>query len=168
MACHLDGAIFWTKPGILFIGPSGTNFNEIFLSEFKDFHPRKMHLKMSSEMAPILSLPQCVNILRPRQDGHHFADDGFKCIFVNENVGISIKISPKFIPKGAINNIPALVQIMAWRPGQATSHYLNQWCLDYWQIYGSLGPNELMKVPAGRQTRSDCSWLRSVWVARVT
>ena len=31
---------------------------------------------------------------------------------------ISIKISLKFIPKGPINNIPALVQIMAWRrPG---------------------------------------------------
>ena len=31
---------------------------------------------------------------------------------------ISIKISLKFVPKGPINNIPALVQIMAWRrPG---------------------------------------------------
>ena len=29
-----------------------------------------------------------------------------------------IKISLKFVPKGPINNIPALVQIMAWRqPG---------------------------------------------------
>ena len=39
-------------------------------------------------------------------------------IFLNENVRISIKISQKFAPKGPINNIPALVQIMAWRrPG---------------------------------------------------
>ena len=31
---------------------------------------------------------------------------------------ISIKISLKFVPNGPINNIPALVQIMAWRrPG---------------------------------------------------
>ena len=30
----------------------------------------------------------------------------------------SIKFSLKFVPKGPINNIPALVQIMAWRrPG---------------------------------------------------
>ena len=37
---------------------------------------------------------------------------------LNENVWISIKISLKFVPKGPINNIPALVQIMAWcRPG---------------------------------------------------
>ena len=27
---------------------------------------------------------------------------------------------------------------------QATSHYLNQWWLDYWRIYASLGLNELM------------------------
>ena len=33
----------------------------------------------------------------------------------NENIWISIKMSPKFIPKGPINNIPALVHIMAWR-----------------------------------------------------
>ena len=44
-----------------------------------------------------------------------FPDDIFKCIFLNENVWISIKISLKFVPKGPINNIPALVQIMAWR-----------------------------------------------------
>ena len=56
-----------------------------------------------------------VNALRPRQNGRLFADDIFKCIFFNENVWIPIKISMKFVPKGPINNIPALVQIMAWR-----------------------------------------------------
>ena len=59
-----------------------------------------------------------VNTLRPRQHGRHFADDTFKRIFLNENVIISVKISLKFVPNGPINNIPALVQIMAWRrPG---------------------------------------------------
>ena len=59
---------------------------------------------------------QHINTLRPRQNGRRFADDTFKRIFLNENV--SIKISLKFVPKGPINNIPALVQIMAWRrPG---------------------------------------------------
>ena len=56
-----------------------------------------------------------VNTLRPRQNGCHFADDIFKCIFLNENAWISLKISLKFVPKVQINNIPALVQIMAWR-----------------------------------------------------
>ena len=56
--------------------------------------------------------------LRPRQNGRHFADDTFKHIFLNENVWISIEIPLKFVPKGPINNIPALVQIIAWRwPG---------------------------------------------------
>ena len=55
------------------------------------------------------------NTLRQRQDGRHFPDDDFKRIFLNENVWISIDISLKFIPKGPIDNIPALVQIMAWR-----------------------------------------------------
>ena len=58
------------------------------------------------------------NTLRPRQNGRHFADDIFKRIFLNENVWIPIKISLKFVPKGPINNIPALVQMMVWRrPG---------------------------------------------------
>ena len=55
-----------------------------------------------------------VNTLRPRRNEQHFADDIFKRIFFNENVWISIKISLKFVPKGQINNIPALLQIMAW------------------------------------------------------
>ena len=55
------------------------------------------------------------NTLRPRQNGRRFADDTFKRIFLNENVRTSIKISLKFVPKGRINIIPALVQIMAWR-----------------------------------------------------
>ena len=62
--------------------------------------------------------PQCVNTLRQRQNGRLFADDTFKRIFLNENIRILIKISLKFVPKVPINNIPALVQIMAWcRPG---------------------------------------------------
>ena len=70
------------------------------------------------KMAAILSQLQCVNTLRPRQNGRHFADNIFKRIFLNENVEIAIKMSLKFVPKGRINNIPALVQVMAWcRPG---------------------------------------------------
>ena len=68
-------------------------------------------------MAAILSPPQCVNILRPRQNGCYFADNIFKCIFLNENVWISIEIPLKFVPKSPINNILALnlFKKMAWR-----------------------------------------------------
>ena len=58
------------------------------------------------------------NTLRPRQNGRHFADVIFRCIFLNENARISLKISLRFVPKVRINSIPALVQILAWRrPG---------------------------------------------------
>ena len=58
-----------------------------------------------------------INTLRSRRNRQHFANDIFKRIFFND-VWISINISLKFIPKGPIINIPALVQIMAWRrPG---------------------------------------------------
>ena len=42
----------------------------------------------------------------------------FKGIFINEKFCISIRITLKFVHNGPIDNIPALVQIMAWRrPG---------------------------------------------------
>ena len=53
----------------------------------------------------------------------HFADDIFRCIFVNAKFCILIKISLKFVPKGPIYNNPKLDLIMAWR---RTSHYLSQ------------------------------------------
>ena len=59
-------------------------------------------------------LPVPLNTLRLRQNGLHFPDDIFKCIFLDKNIYVSIKISLKFFPKGPINNFPPLVQIMAW------------------------------------------------------
>ena len=57
----------------------------------------------------------CFNTLRPRQNRRPPANDIFKCIFLNENEWISPRISLKFVRKVWINNIPALVAIMAWR-----------------------------------------------------
>ena len=74
--------------------------------------------------------PQWVNTLRPRQNGRHFPDDIFKCIPLNENVWISIKLSLNFVTRGPITNIPALVQIMAWRrPGDKPLSELTMVCL---------------------------------------
>ena len=59
-----------------------------------------------------------LNTLRPSQNDRNFADDIFKCNFLNEDARISLTISLKFVPEVRINNIPALIQIMAWRrPG---------------------------------------------------
>ena len=62
----------------------------------------------------LYSIITCINTLRPRQNGSHFPDDIFKCIFLNENVRILLNILLKFVPKVWINNIQPLVQIMAW------------------------------------------------------
>ena len=74
--------------------------------------------KMADESSRYFVAFSMANTLRPRKNGRHFADGIFNCIFMNENIWISIKITLKFVPKGPISNIPALVQIRAWRrPG---------------------------------------------------
>ena len=83
------------------------------------------------------------NTLRLRQNGSHFADDTFKSIFVNENVRILIKFSLKFVPKGPINNIPVLVQIMAWRWWGDKPLSESMMVRLLMHIYSSLGLNEL-------------------------
>ena len=67
----------------------------------------------SDNKVGIMTTP-CFNSSPSRQNGRHFADDIFRCIFLNGNVSIWIKMSLNFVPKGSINNIPALVQIIAW------------------------------------------------------
>ena len=65
-----------------------------------------------------MAIDEIINTLRSRQNGRHFEEDIIKCIFMDENIWISIKISPNFAPKGQMDNISALVQIMAWcKPG---------------------------------------------------
>ena len=52
------------------------------------------------------------------KNGRHFSDDIFKCIFLDKDMWFPLKISLMFVTRGLINNIPALVQAMAWwRPG---------------------------------------------------
>ena len=51
----------------------------------------------------------------PRQNGLLFADDIFRCIFVNDKFYILVKISLTFVLKGPIDNNPVMVQIMARR-----------------------------------------------------
>ena len=77
----------------------------------------------------------------------------FKCIFLNGNVWIAFNISLTFVPKVPIDHIAALAQIMLGAD-QATSQYLNKWCLVYWRIYGSLNLNELN--PARALWTSNC------------
>ena len=64
----------------------------------------------------------------------------FRCIFVNENICILIKISLNFVPKGPIDNNPALVQLMAPNRRQA-SIWTNADPI-HWRIYAAVGGDE--------------------------
>ena len=73
------------------------------------------------------------------------ADD--KCIFLIGNIGISIEISPKFVPRGQINNIPALFQTMPWHwPGDKPLSLSTIDGIGYRHVYASLGLNELNNI----------------------
>ena len=91
--------------------------------------------------------------LRSRQNRYHFTENIFKCIFLDESVCTSIKISLR-------------VQWTIWpqwfRKGEkATSHYLNQWWLVYWRIHVPLGLNELIVIRLTEGKRRLWNALRS-------
>ena len=68
--------------------------------------------------------------------------DIIKCIFLNENVRIPIKISLKIVPKGPNNKFSSIGS----DNGLVTRHYLKQCWLVYRRIYASLGLNELTLI----------------------
>ena len=111
-------AITWTNVDV-----SSKVFCGIHLREISHEIPMEPIRNMCSNITLWKLLPHTpwakwVNTLRPRQSGRHFADAIFKCNCLNGNIWIPIKMSLTFVPKGPINNIPALVQVMAWRrPG---------------------------------------------------
>ena len=63
--------------------------------------------------------------------------DNSKCIFLNGNDRIPMRISLKFVPRSSIDNKPALVQVMAWRR-------IGDKSLPKTMLTQSLGLNELM------------------------
>ena len=117
----------WCMPGSLTSGSSEVSGGKTFSAHELDVHGWQRESPVQDNLVclilreGIVSIQKChltVNTLRPRQNGRHFPDDIFKWIFLNENVWILINISLKIVPRGSINNIPTLVQIMAWRrPG---------------------------------------------------
>ena len=53
--------------------------------------------------------------LRPRQNDGHWAENIFKCIFLNQNYRILNQISLQFVTCGTTDNDLILVQITAWQ-----------------------------------------------------
>ena len=116
--------VFWKKKSINFVGlgPIDRKSAIVQIMVWRRFYTKPEWLPETMMIHFIVHIYisnfQCVYTLRPRQNGRHFADDIFKCIFLNENVWIAINISLKILPKGSINNTLALAQMMAWRrPG---------------------------------------------------
>ena len=61
-------AIIWTNAGILLIGALGTNFSEISLKIQTLSFKQNAFENIVCEMASILSLPECVDMLKPVLD----------------------------------------------------------------------------------------------------
>ena len=89
-------------------------------------------------------------------NGRHFADDIFKCIFLNENVWISLKISLKFVPRVQIKKYTSIgsdngLVPTRWQAIIRTYDNPVHWC-----IYVALGGDELNVInPEPTESRSD-------------
>ena len=71
---------------------------------------RQTILRVYNQQGTWHNRDSCVWLILLGHDGRHFADNIFRCIFVNEKLRIVIKISLKFVPNGPIDNInPALI-----------------------------------------------------------
>ena len=87
----------------------------------------------------------CLNTLRPRRDGRHFADDILKCIFIMKMFEFRLKFHWSLFLRVQLTIFQHWFR--KWLGAvQATSHFLNQWWLDYRRIYASLGLNELIRM----------------------
>ena len=101
----------------------------------------------------ILGHKIATNLHKPPQHGL----DLYTEIKVITFAKISLKISLKFVPKVRINNIPALVQIMASRrPADKPLCWLIYWCR-----YASLSLNELMSMPI-MGGPAECVWFHNL------
>ena len=105
-------------------------------------HPGDVSVSLMKSPCIHIYLIQCLNTLRPRQDGCLFADAILKCIFLNLNSWIPYKISWKYVAWRLIDNKPSMVQIMGCR--RAGDNPI------IWTINGiyiaKLGPDELGTV----------------------
>ena len=71
-----------------------------------------------------------INSYPPIQNGRYFANDNFRCIFVNEIFCILIQISLKFVPNGLAPNRRQAITRTNVDPV-------------HWRIYATLGEDEL-------------------------
>ena len=107
--------------------------------------------------AIFLGLNVLIDTLRPQQDGHHFVDDTFKPIFLNENDWILLQISLEFVPKVPTDNRSALIQL-TWNRWQAINWTNDE---EFTDTYMSSGPNVLTRISyLFHYTRNEHSQIR--------
>ena len=131
---------------ILDVSPGCASFPETRLQEISSFLSGHSRRRLSGNHLVLVSNMQgakiVTNVLRPIQNGRRFADDVFKYIFLNNNVWIPMKFHCSLFLRVQLT-IPQR-RFRSWLGAvKATSHYLNQWWLDYLRIYASLGLNKL-------------------------
>ena len=90
----------------------GTKFQRNFKTKTKVFNKQNVVYKMP---AICFDLNMSIKSSSHGQNGRHFADDIFICIFATKKFCILIKMSLKFVPRGPIHNKSTLVSITAWR-----------------------------------------------------
>ena len=88
---------------------------------------------------PCIPTLWCFNSSLPGQKGRHFADDIFRCIFVNEKFCILIKILLKFVSVGPIDNNPSLVETMVLVQNRQLAFIWTHADPIHWRIYAALG-----------------------------
>ena len=75
------------------------------------------------------------NTLRSRQNRHHFADNIFQCVFLNENCCILIELSLKFVTKCSIHKICSIGSDNGMAPIRRQAIIWINDGLVYWHIY---------------------------------
>ena len=120
LRCRSDGRVGIITPRswqCIKLNWSVTNKRTLYLAMEINWNPprqRKNRNTFTMEYSYIFMVYSLLTHWGARQNSRHSAYYIFKCVFLNENV----LIFHRFFPKGQINKIPELVQIMAWRrPG---------------------------------------------------
>ena len=112
-------------------------FNELWQHNTKNILEEMITLQnVFCKMTTMLLRPQCVSTLRARQNGRHFADDVFKCLFLTENFWISDNISLKYVHR------LKLTKCHLWRRkglvlNRRQAFFWTNDGLVYWRIFAS-------------------------------
>ena len=134
---------FWSKVKIWNLTPE--SYDIYYLAVFT-IHPRCTFTANHWSLVSIY-----VNTLKPKPNGHRFADEIFKVIIVNQNCwNLTKKITEKC--SQMFNKQYANIGSEWLGAGQATSHYLNQWWPS-WPMYMYVTRPKRVNTPWPRENR---------------